>query len=264
MKKIVYFLATVLTCLNSHLTGDENLINQVNSAVEIKDVTLILDSIDAILDVEGNAQNLINLLVQYADNGKSDFSLYNAIEDNNFLASLILTHYSKDVNKRKDGYESVYESKNPSAFRWYKAPLELALDKDMVGLIPYLLTHNANPYAMRGVSFLYQDEENLLYLEDIGVKHEKKVCSKSLKEYFSTYYYDSIIGRTRCMERTFIGDVIAKDRLDVLEIVDGTIQIDWDKTCCKTQMGKFTPLQFALISKRYEIAAFIIDHGARF
>lgn len=63
--------------------------------------------------------------------------------------------------------------------------------------------------------------------------------------------------------RTFIGEIICKNRIDLIEILQKMFSVDWNKKYC-TAVGKdFTPLQFALTIKRYEIAQFLIDHGAR-
>ncbi len=65
------------------------------------------------------------------------------------------------------------------------------------------------------------------------------------------------------MNRNLIGDAIVHSRLDAIEILWKS-KVSWNDPCF-TQFGgiSLTPLQFALAIQRYEIAQFLIDHGAR-
>jgi ankyrin repeat protein len=216
--------------------------------------------------MENNNINLLNALAKYNEWGKLDFALHNAIKNKDLISSVILTHYSKNVNTRKEGLEYVWNGTNAVNNRPNKSPIELALDADMIGIIPYLLMKNADPYFLKQIGFLYEEEkEDLEYLKEFGCGDsidpiEKKICTRSKRAFFDI---DTPKNKSINMSRTIIGDAIAKNRLDVIEILHKSSNINWNKICCSMFNRNFSPLQFALAIKRYEIAQFLIDHGAK-
>jgi hypothetical protein len=137
-----------------------------------------------------------------------------------------------------------------------KTLLELALEVDMIEIIPYLLMKKAEPYFMRPVGFFFPGEEDLDYMKDLGYKIEKKTCVKSKQDYLA-------VMAPGCFSRTFIGELIAKNRIDIIKILQKMSTVDWNYKCCNALGMGFTPLHFALTIKRYEIAQFLLDHGAR-
>lgn len=118
----------------------------------------------------------------------------------------------------------------------------------------------AEPYSYRYIGFLYEDEEDTDYLRNFDVKSAlRKEITESDRIIFLTCDFN--------FARTFIGEVIAKNRLDVIEMLQKK-SVDWNRICCtisdrSLQVISYTPLQFSLLAKRYEIAQFLIDHGAR-
>ena len=143
---------------------------------------------------------------------------------------------------------------NSGNSRLSKMPIEIALEVDMIAIIPYLLMKGANAYIMKQVNFFYEGEEDLNYLSVWGCESERQICVKSKR----AFYTDPLQ-----MRRTFIGELIAKNRLDVIEILHKMGKADWIRVCCCVMGVDYTPLQFALAIKRYEIAQFLIDHGAK-
>jgi len=228
----------------------QELINLFHVAVEKKDMKYADEIIEII--VKNNSNYLLDALSLYNELGRLDFALHNAIKDKNLFSSIILAHYKKDINTKRDGHEVVWLALASGCPRPYKTPIELALEVNMVELIPYLLMKNANLYNMRSIGFLLEGEENLDYLKELDYKSERRVCVKTKKVFFPV-----------SMNRTFIGDLIARNRLDIIEILQKTSIIDWNKACCNAMNIYFSPLQFALVIKRFEIAQFLIDHGAK-
>jgi hypothetical protein len=96
----------------------------------------------------------------------------------------------------------------------------------MIELIPYLLIKKADPYLIKELKFIYEGEENPEYLTKIGCATQRYECAKTNIPFFE------IQSPIKC-ERTFIGDAISKNRLDVLEILDkfSPTKIDWNKFC---------------------------------
>lgn len=252
MKKIIITILSIFF-LGSTLHANEDLLNLFHLAVEHKDVKLVQEVIQALLQLEDNNKNLLDALAKYSEKGKVDFALHNAIKDKNVLASVILTHYSKNLNTRKPGFEYVWTSNNGAVGRINKSPIELTLEADMIGLIPYLLMKKADPYPMSEIGFLYPEDENPDYLLEFAFAPQKKNCTKSKRDFFA--FQGSF-------KRNLVGCVICKDRLDVIEILQKS-SIDLNKICCEVNGMSFTPLQFALAIKRYEIVQFLIDNGAR-
>lgn len=248
MNKIILSLMCAFFCINSPLKANEDLLQLFHLAVEHGDVKLIKEVIDALIKDEANSKNLLDALAKYSEKGKMDFALHNAIKDKNLLSSVILTHHSKDVNTSR-GKETCNGAHN---IRDSKTPIELAFEADMIELIPYLLMKNANPYRMRSVAYVYEDEENTDYLKELGVIPTKKTCMTTKKAFFDI----------QGAQRTLIGDAIVNDRLDVIKIL-GNSKIDWNKHCFMWWSTSYTPLQFSIAIKRYDIAQFLIDHGAR-
>ena len=122
-----------------------------------------------------------------------------------------MAYYSKDVNKKFLESEKVWKAQNSAAGWDRKAPIELALEVNMIGIIPYLLMKKADPYSLISIRFNYEDEENLDYMLDLGFNSPKKyVCVKSKKPFVC---YEGEISRT------IIGEAIAKNRLDVLKVL---------------------------------------------
>lgn len=260
MKKILLLVFCFLTCFSCQLVANDDLLKLFHIAAENGDVKLVTEVIEALLKEKSNNKNLLESLAKYSEKGKVDFALHNALKDKNLLASVILAHHAKDVNTRK-GYDAVWIASNHGCSRRSKRPLELALESNMIGMIPYLLMKNADIYTTEAVEFLYEEEENVGYIVELGYEAKKEICVKSKKVFFHVSPFK--------FSRTFIGEVISKNRLDVIEILQKTIEtlqkkpVDWNKTCCTVMGTNFTPLQFALAIKRYEIAQFLIDHGAR-
>jgi len=256
MKKFLLILAC-FTCFLSvplksycETTCNEDLIELFCLASETGDVNLINDVVQAILDQENSNEILLDALARYNEKGKIDFALHNAIKDKNILASVILAHYSKDVNTSK-GKEYCNGAHN---VRDAKTPVELALEADMKGLIPYLLMKGAGPYRMRQVSFVFEEEENLDYLKEFGYVLVKKTCMKTKKVFYELPPY---------YKRTLIGDAIVGNRLDVIKMLDKA-KVDWNKSCFNfCNAPNLKPLQLSLAIQRYDIAQFLIDHGAR-
>lgn len=251
MKKYILTIMCLLGCLSNPLSADDDLIQLFHLAVENRDVKLVKEVVEALLKLDNNNKNLLDALAKYSEKGKIDFALHNAIKDKNLLASVVLAHHSKNVNTRKD-----QEFFTCVGARDAKTPIELSLEADLIGLIPYLLMKNANPYLMRTITYVYEDEEeNLDYLVELGFTGKKQICAKTQQVFFHipTYYN---------FQRNLISDAIVYDRLDVIEILEKT-KIDWNKHCMLYGNINFTPLQLSLAAKRYEIAQFLIDHGAR-
>ena len=258
MKKLVFLLMCLFCCVNSPLKANEDLLNLFHLAVENGDVKLVTEVIDALLKDKNNNKHLLDALARYSEKGKIDFALHKAIKDKNLLASVILVQYTKDLNARQEN-EVMWQTSG-MGFAGYsrlaRTPIELALGCDMVEIIPYLLMKKADPYLIRPVSFFLPEEENLDYMLDLGYKIEKKTCVKSKQEYLA-------VAAPGGFSRTLIGEIIAKNRIDIIEMLQKMFLVDWNKKCCKAIGVEFTPLQFALTIKRYEIAQFLLDHGAR-
>lgn len=251
------------------LKANEDLIKLFHLAVESGDVKLINEVIEALLKMEDNNKNVVDALSRYNDRGYIDFALHNAIKDKNLLASVILTHYSKNVNARTQICHTPVMMDANNGLGSFETPLELALENDMIELIPYLIMKKADPYLIRDIMYIYEDEKypdnTIELLMARGLKVERKVCVKSERPFFVSYQYQYEKKKNRAFigQRTFIGDVIAKNRLDVMQILQRTSVIDWNRECFIVMNAKYTPLQFALATKRYEIAQFLLDHGAR-
>jgi len=255
MRKFILFLMCFFGCLNSPLSANDDLLRLFHLAVENGDLKLVTEVIDALLKDKNNSKNLLDALAKYSDKGKIDFALHKAIKDKNLLASVILIQHTKDLNARQEN-DNVWLSANGGTWRSGRIPLEISLEVNMIEIIPYLLMKNANPYLMRTVNFFYEEEENLDYMAKLGYGVEKRTCAKSKKAF-------SLLKAPAGFLRTFIGEVIAKNRIDIIEILQQMSLVDWNKKCCTTNGRDFTPLQFALTIERYEIAQFLIDHGAR-
>lgn len=261
MKKFVFLLLCFFGCLNSPLNANEDLLKLFHLAVENGDVKLVTEVIDALLKDKNSNHNLLDALARYNERGKIDFALHNALKDRNLLSSVILVQHTKDINSRFPYSEAAWITANQSVSRPNKIPLELALEAEMTEIIPYLLMKNANPHIMVEISFIYEDEENPNYLTDLGYRFERKICVKSKKAFYP------VNANGLSISRTFIGELICKNRLDIIEMLQVWKKnlIDWNSVCftAKLHGTNFTPLQLALAIKRYEIAQFLIDHGAR-
>lgn len=262
MRKVILFFIYLCGCLNFPLSGNEDLLKLFHLAVENRDVKLVTEIIDALLKDEKSNKYLFDALVKYNEKGKIDFALHNAIKDKNLLASVVLVQYTKDINSRVPYNEVVWLSSIYSISRPNKTPLQLALEANMSEIIPYLLMKGSSPYLMSSIGFLYEDEEDINYLVDLGYDEEleRKVCEKSKRPFCK------INTNTLGIARTFIGELICKNRLDIIEMLQAWQKpsIDWNKPCfVSTFHGtSCTPLQLALTIKRYEIVQFLIDHGA--
>jgi ankyrin repeat protein len=248
-------------CINSPLKANDDLLNLFHLAVENGDFKLVTEVIDALLKDKKNSNNLLDALVKYSENGKIDFALHNAINDRNLLASVILAHHAKNINTRKHGSDYVWIAQNSAVSRPSKTPIELSLEFDMIEMISYLLIKGADVYSLNdNVGFLNDYEENINYLTKFGCKAEKKVCVKSGKSFFLFPKENSF---SFIYKRNFIGDAIAKNRIDVIEVLQKMSKVNWNTVCCTIRYTNYTPLQFALAIERYEIDQFLIDHGAR-
>jgi hypothetical protein len=230
-----------------HLSVEYGDIKKVNAAI----------AIEAILNVEDSKKNLFDALAKYSEQGKIDFALHNAIADKNVLASLMLVQHTKNINAR-NGYECAWTSLSSAVCHFNKTPLEISLAKDMKEIIFYLLTKNADPYLMRELKFIFEGEENLNYFEHLGKPLHKTICAKTKRGFF-------LVNSNLPMTRSFIGDVIVKNRLDIIEMLQQIYPIDWRKVCCTIKYNSttppvsYTPLQFSLLIKRYDIAQYLIN-----
>lgn len=247
-------------CLSFSLKANDDLLKLFHIAVENGDVALVKEVIEALLKDNNSSENLLNALAKYNDNGKVDFALHNAIKDKNLLASVILAHHAKNINTRRSDRETVWLAQNSAVQRPSKSPVELALEFDMIELISYLVMKGADPYPLNDVGFLHIYEENPDYLLKFSCNAEKIKCVKTGEEFFKFPIVNSI---QFIYKRNFIGDAISKNRLDVLEVVQKMSKVDWNKVCARIGYFEYTPLQFALAIERYDIAQFLIDHGAR-
>lgn len=261
MRKIILILICFFGYVHCTAHANEDLLNLFHLAVENGDVKLVTEVIDALLKDQNSNKDLLEALAKYNEKGKIDFALHNAIKDKNLLSSVILVQHTKDINSRLPYSESVWKATNHGVSRLNKTPIELALEAEMIEIIPYLLMKSANPHLMKDIVFLFEEEEKTEYLLDLGYSLERKVCVKTNKPFYL------INANSLSISRTFIGELICKDRLDIIKILQYWKHkgIDWNATCFASKLhGKtFTPLQLSLAIKRYEIAQFLIDHGAR-
>lgn len=258
MKKFIFLLMCFFGCLSSPLSANEDLLKLFHLAVENGDVKLVTEVIDALLKDKNNSKNLLDALALYSEKGRIDFALHKAIKDKNLLASVILVRHTKDLNIREES-EIMWQTSGQGyagSGREGRNPIELALEVNMIEIIPYFLMKKADPYLMRSVNFFHEGEENLNYLKDLGYEVQKRTCVKSRKEYLAVMAPGSF-------SRTLIAEVIVKNRIDIIEILQKMFPVDWNKKCCTAVGRDYTPLQLALTIKRYEIAQFLIDHGAR-
>lgn len=267
MKSFIFLLVCSFSCFNPLLVANEtdDLLQLFHLAVENKNLDLVKDVTEALLKSENSSKYLLEALAKYSEQGKVDFALHNAIKDKNLLASVILAYYSKDLNTRKPGGEVIWTSiqgKNKGGIsRLNKIPLELALESNMIEIVPYLLMKGANPNIFSDIRFLYEGEEDHNYMREFG--YEVKNTVGMDPKINILIFFDS---NRRCAvnyKRTFIGEAIAKNRIDIIEILQKTAVKDWNKVCCTIEGIDYTPLQFSLAIHRYEIAQFLIDHGAK-
>ncbi len=265
--KFIILLMYCFSCFNSPLIANEtdDLLQLFHLAVENKNLELVKEVIEALLKLENSSKNLLEALAKYSEQGKMDFALHKAIKDKNLLASVILTYHSKDLNTRKPGNEVIWISLQGTSkggvVRSNKTILELALESNMVELIPYLLMKGANPNIISDIAFLHEGEEESNYMREFDCEI-KNITGKEPRKNIIIFY-----NPTRRVnvsyKRTFLGEAIVKNRLDIIEILQKMIIKDWNKVCCTIDGIDYTPLQFSLAIKRYEIAQFLIDHGAR-
>jgi hypothetical protein len=222
-------------------------------ASEVGSVRLINDAVEAIVRHENSDKILLESLIKYCENGKADFALHKAIKDKNIIASILLAHNSADVNKRKLGCETVKIDANRGVGRPFKTPIELALDSDVVYLIPGLLIKKARPHEMTEVGFFYEGEEDLGYVEELGQTMQKFEGVENKEKVFV------FVGGE--FKRSLIGAAICKNRLDVVEMLY-RMSVDLNNLCCISRGRGFKPLQLALAINRYDIAQFLVCHGA--
>lgn len=253
----ICFACFVASPLKSYCENvDKELVELFYLASEVGDVKLVNDVVQAIAR-QGN-DNLLDALAKYSEKGKIDFALHNAIKDKNVIASILLAHHAKDVNTRKLVSEVVWTNQSGASksgvSRPSKSPIELALDSDLIGLIPYFLGKKADIYVMNNLGFLYEGEEDPAYMEELGYPRQTRVGIENKERV--------IVFPMADFKRTLMGAAICKNRLDVIKMFQ-KISVDLNKTCCSLNGQDFTPLQFSLAIKRYEIAQFLIDHGAR-
>lgn len=253
------FFVSVFTCISAPLRGNEDLLKLFHLAVESGDTKLINEVIEALLQMESNNKNLLEALSKYCEKGKMEFALHRAIKDKNLLASVILTHHAKDVNSRLNDGSQVVWKVSISIGSDLKTPLELALDANLVEIIPYLLMKKADPHVMRRFNFLYENIEDYAHMKELGYNVQKFSCAKTNRTFAA---FDNILGQ---LQRSFIGALIANDRLDILKVMKNlkSTFINWNMACFTENGRNYSPLQFALATKRYEIAQFLIDIGVR-
>lgn len=260
MKRFVISLMCCFCFISSTVQANDDLLQLFHLAVENGDVGLVKEVIEALLKDKNNSQSLLEALSKYNDNGKVDFALHNAIRDQNLLASVILAHHSKNINTKRASGDIVWIAQNSAIQRPGKTPIELSLEFDMIEMVSYLLMKGADLYTLNDVGFVYDYEENPDYLTTFGCEVQKLTCVKTGNSFFRFPISKSLQFRYR---RNFIGDAISKNRLDVIELLQKMGKVDWNKICCHIQYTDYTPLQFALAIERYEIAQFLVDHGAR-
>lgn len=241
LRGLIVLLVCCFSCFNSPLMANEtdDLLQLFHLAVENKNLGLVKEVIDALLKVESNSKNLLEALAKYSEQGKMDFALHNAIRDRNLLSSVILAYHSKDLNLRKPGGETIWTSiqgrGKGGVSRANKTILALALESNMVEIIPYLLMKGSNPYIIADVGFLYEGEEDPEYIKEVGgqIKHVMGIDPKiAIIAFYNTNY-----------KRNFICEVIAKNRLDIIEILQKTNKNNWNTTCCTLNGIDYSPLQ---------------------
>lgn len=264
MRKFIFLLICCLSCSNYLIANEtDDLLQLFHLAVENKNLDLVKDVIEALLKSENSSKHLLEALAKYSEQGKVDFALHNAIKDKNLLASVILAYHAKNLNTRKPGSEVIWTSiqgkSKGGVSRINKTLLELSLESNMVEIVPYLLMKGANPHVFSDINFLYEGEEDPNYMKELGFE-VRNITGMDPKIPIIIFF------KTNCnanYKRSFIGEVIAKNRLDIIEILNNLNVNDWNFICCKVNGTDYTPLQFSLAIKRYEIAQFLINHGAR-
>lgn len=252
MNKSILVVIYFFCFLHSSAKANEDLIQLLSLAVEIEDANLIKDSINAVLESENYNTILFDSLRKYSVGGSLQFVLHRAVYDKNILASIVLANHSKNVNTLYE-HESAWIQTNSGISNQPKIPIEIALESNLKEIIPFLLRKGADLYRFREVNFIWDEKENLDYITELGFTAEKKVCVKSKRAFYP-------ISPLR-MSRTFIGDAIVQNRLDILQLLYKLHPIDFNRPCCKLMSTNriLTPLQFSLAIKRYDISMFLID-----
>lgn len=265
MNKYFYILLFSLICFKSNIAfaksfSDAELIKLVQFATENNDMELLKDSINALMEGR-REQETVSVLTKYSEAGKLDYALHNAIKSGDLSAAFILGYYSKNLNKRTD-WEVVWTNisgKNKSGnSREGKNPLELALWNGMDSLIPFLISRGSDIYQMRSFSFVFENEENLEFINEIfpDAIVRRQLCAETKKPIIAT-------GNT--VQRSFIGDLIALNRLDLIEII-GKKPVNWNAPCLQFKehhnLITYTPLQYALLLKRNDLTLYFLTYGA--
>ncbi len=256
-----FLLAFSFLAFHVHANTVENeaLVVLLEFAVENDDTELLKEVVTALVDAKRDGSfYIIEAISKYNSAGKLDLSLHNAILAKDLSSSVILAYYSNDFTKRLEK-EVVWTQRNGTgksgSNRDGKNPVELALWADMKSLISFLISRGADIYQMRGIGFVFDEEEQLDFIKEV--------------------YPDAIIAKKTCLttgrpitatshnfHRNLIGDAIARNQLDVIELL-GKKTVDWNIPCFKFYKGTaYTPIQYALLLKRNDIAQYLITHGA--
>lgn len=238
--------------------SNEELMVLLQFAVENNDEDFLKDVITSLLDANrpGGCQ-ILSAISKYNNAGKLDFAVHNAIEANDLAAAFILAFHCKDINKSTEN-EVVWTTSNGKSKsgcnRDGKNLLELAFWHGMDPIMPYLIKRGADIYHMRMVGFAYEDEEDLSFVKNIfpDAAILKFNCLTTKKALTASSYR---------FRRNLIGDAIAMNRLDIIEMLVKNI-VDWNRPCLQFDNGAaYSPLHYSLVMNRDDIALYLITHG---
>lgn len=261
------FLLMISFCftqeIHSSSVSNNELIELLQFAVENGDENLLKDIVNAFLDTKKEeGYELLSAISKYNNAGKLDFAVHNAIIAHDLVPAFILAYYSKNIGTRLEAeviWTNINGSGKSGCSREGKNPLELAFWNDMKPLIPFLISRGADIYQMRNIGFVFDGEEDLDFIREIfpNVLIMKKSCLTTKR---------GIVATSHAFKRNLIGDAIAKNRIDVIEML-GEKTVDWNRPCLSFKISQnheeaYTPLQYALLMKREDIVLYLITHGA--
>lgn len=238
--------------------SNEELMVLLQFAVENNDDDFLKDVITSLLDTNRpGSYQILSAISKYNNAGKLDFAVHNAIKANDLVAAFILAFNCKNVNKSTEN-EVVWVTSNGNSKsgcnRDGKNLLELAFWHGMDPIMPYLIKRGADIYHMRLVGFTYEDEEDLSFVKSIfpDAAILKFNCLTTKKALTASSYR---------FRRNLIGDAIAMNRLDVIEMLGKNV-VDWNQPCLRFDNGAaYSPLQYSLVMNRDDIALYLIMHG---
>lgn len=262
---LMVFLSIFLSSssLFASSVSNEELLVLLQFAVENDDEDFLKDIITSLIDANRpGSYQILSAISKYHNAGKLDYALHNAIKANDLVASFILAFHCKDINKSTES-EVEWTTRNGNSkagcSRDGKNQLELAFWHDMDALIPYLIKRGADIFHMRKIGFVYEGEEDLDFIKNL-------FPDALVKNYNCLDTNKKIIATSHSFRRNIIGDAIAKNRMDIVEML-GKESPDWNRPCIRfnfhpNQEVAYTPLQYCLIMERDDIAFYLIMHGA--